>query len=57
MITHQLHADNAQGDAGIGYAIIIVSDLMVQLGLKDNIGRQILECDETVIPMKELEKF
>ena len=42
LITHRFHIDNMQGDAGIGYDIITVRDLMVQLGPKANFGYQII---------------
>ena len=37
--------------------MIIGHDLMVHLGLKANFGRQILEWDETIVPMKETGNF
>ena len=49
IITHCFHVENAQGDARIGYNMIIGCDLMVQLGLKANFESQILEWDEAVI--------
>ena len=52
IITHRLHIDNAQGDTGIGYDMIIGHDPMVQLFLKSKFGRQILEWGETAITMK-----
>ena len=52
IITHHFNIDNAQGDSGIVYEIIIGHDLMVQLVLKSDFGRQILEWDETVLHMK-----
>ena len=51
IITHRFHIDNAQGDTGVGYEMIIVHYLMVQLGLKENFGRQILEWGETETTM------
>ena len=57
IITHRFHIDNAQGDTGIGYDIIIGRGLVVQLGLKANFGRQIMEWGETAIIMKYPEKF
>ena len=53
IITHQFHIDNIWGDERIGYDMIVGHDLMVQLGLKDDFIHQILEWDETVVPMKE----
>ena len=57
IITYRLHIDNAQGDTGIGHEMIICHDLMVQLGLKANIGRRILEWSETAINMKFPDNF
>ena len=53
IITHSLQIYNAQDDSGIVYDMIIVCELMVQLVLKDDFGRQILECNDTAITMKE----
>ena len=33
IIPHQFHVDKNEGNSGIGYGMIIVRDLMVQLGL------------------------
>ena len=52
-ITHCFHVDNARCDAWIGYIFVIVCDLMVQLGLKAEFGRLLLEWENTSIPMKE----
>ena len=52
IITHRFHIDNAQGDTGIGYAMIIGCDLMVKLGPKANFGRQIMEWGKTALTMK-----
>ena len=57
IITHSFHVYSTRGDEGIGYDMIIVRDLMVQLGLKYNFGRKILEWEETVVPMKEPGNF
>ena len=51
MITHRFHAENAQIDAGIVYGMIVDRDIMLQLGLKFNFERQILEWYETIITM------
>ena len=53
IITYSFHVHNVQSDSGIGYGTILVHDLVVQLGLKSNFGRQILEWDKTVIPKKD----
>ena len=43
IINHRFHLDNDKGESGIGYDIIIVRDLMVQLGLTDEFKRQVLQ--------------
>ena len=43
--------ENKWGDERISYAMITSRDQMVQLGLKADFGRQILEWDNTVVPM------
>ena len=57
VITHYSQIENAQGYAGIGYDMIIYHYLMIQLGPKDEFGRQIIEWDDAVIPMKEPDNF
>ena len=51
VITHIFHVENKWGDERISYAMITSRDQMVQLGLKADFGRQILEWDNTVVPM------
>ena len=46
--------DKVCGDKGIGYYNIIGHYIMVQLGLKSDFGCQILEWDNTMVPMKIL---
>ena len=41
-ITHRFHIENAQGDSGFDYDMILCPDQMVKLGLKAKFGRQIL---------------
>ena len=57
IMTHHLHVDNAQGYDGISYYMIICHELMVQIGLKANFGRKILEWEKTLIPMKDQGNF
>ena len=57
IITHRFHVDKFQGDEGISYYLIIGHDLMIKLGLKADFGHQILEWDDTVVPMKDSEKI
>ena len=52
IITHHFHIDNSGGNTGIVYGMITGRNLMLKLGLKANFGRQILECDDSVVPMK-----
>ena len=40
-------------DEGIGYDMVICRELMLQLGLKTELSRQLLEWYETVVPMKD----
>ena len=57
IITHCFHVENVQGNTCIGYELIIGHDMMVQLALKADFGRQILERDEAIISMKETGSF
>ena len=43
IIFHRFHIDNDEGKLGIDYEIIIVCDLMVQLGLTANFKRQVFQ--------------
>ena len=52
-IIHQhFHVDNDIGKSGIGYAMIVGHDLMVQLGLPVNFKHQVLQWDGVTIHMK-----
>ena len=53
IITHHFHVDNAGGDSRMGYDMIIGRELMAQLGLKANLGRQFMKWDDNLVPMKE----
>ena len=57
IITHCLHVCNMRGDEENGCDMIIVQDLMVKSGLKDDFSRQVLEWDGTVLTMKEPGNF
>ena len=41
-IKHRFHGNNDKGESSIGYDMIMVHELMVQLGLTDNFKRQFL---------------
>ena len=53
IINHHFHVDNNEGESGIGYDIIIVRDMMVQLGLTANFKHQVLQWDGTNLHMKD----
>ena len=53
IINHRFHADNYQGDLGIGYDMIIGLDLMVQLRPTAKFKCQVLQWDGATVPMKE----
>ena len=57
IITHDFHVYNAWGGEGFGCDVIVGHYLLVQLGLKSDFGRQILERENTVVPMKEPGNF
>ena len=52
-INHCLHVDNYKGESVIGYNMIIIYDLMVQLGLTADFKHQVLQCDGATVHMKE----
>ena len=52
IISHRFHVDNNEGKSCIGYDIIIVHDLMVQLGFWDGFKYQVLQRDCDTVPMK-----
>ena len=43
IILYHFHVDNNEGESGIVYDMIIVFDLMLQLGLSDNFRCQLLQ--------------
>ena len=53
IITHSFHVDNARGDDGIIYGMIIGYLLMVKLGLKADSGLKIVQWYNNVITMKD----
>ena len=53
MINHRFYVNNDKGDSGIGYAMIIGRELMVQLGLIAYFKRQVLQWDGDTEHMKE----
>ena len=53
MINYRFHVDNDKGEWGIGYAMIIGRDLMVQLGLTADFNHQVLQWDGATLHMKE----
>ena len=52
-LMHIFHVDIARFDKGVGYDSIIGCDLMVQLCLKTDFERKLMECKETVVPIKD----
>ena len=52
IILHIFHVDINEGESGIGYDMIIVRDLMVQLGLLNNFKRQVLQWYGATVSMK-----
>ena len=54
---HFFHNDNDKGGSGIGYDMIIVRDLMVQIGLTFNFNCQVLQWDGATVHMKEPRNF
>ena len=53
IFNHRFHIDNNKCESGIGYYMIIGRDLMVQLGLKGNFKRQVLQWHGATVYMKE----
>ena len=51
-ITQQFHINDNEGDKVIGYEIIIICYLMVQLGLISNFKHTFLEWDNYVVAMQ-----
>ena len=52
IILHHFHVDKNEGESVIGYSIIIIHDLMVQLGLFSSFKHQSLQWDGVTAPMK-----
>ena len=52
IVTHLFNVDKEERAYRIGYDMIIGHELMLQLNLKENFGRQILEWDEIVVLIK-----
>ena len=52
IIEHHFRVDSNKGESGIVYDVIIGYDLMVQLGLKDDFKRQVLQWNSAIVPMK-----
>ena len=53
IINHRFHVNNGKDESGIGYAMIIGRDLIVQLGLAVDFKRQVLQWHGATITMKE----
>ena len=53
IISHRFHVDKTEVESGIGYYMIIVHDLMVQIGLSNDFKRQVLQWDGATVPTKE----
>ena len=52
IILNHFHVDNTKGELVIGYDMIIVYDLMVQICVMDKFKHQVLKWDDTTVPMK-----
>ena len=52
IISHHFHIDNNEVESEIGYDMIIVRYLMVQLGLLYGFKNQVLQWDGVTVPMK-----
>ena len=50
--SHRFHVDNNESESGIGYEMIIVRYLMLQLGLLSDFKPQFLQCYSDIVPMK-----
>ena len=50
---YRFHVDNNEGESRIGYDMIIGRNLMVQLGLPDNLKCQVLQWGGVTVPMKQ----
>ena len=57
IINHRFHVDNNEGELGIGYEMIIGSDLMVKLCLTADFKRQVLQWDDATVHMKDSRIF
>ena len=53
IILHQFHVDKNEGDSGIGYKTIIGGNLIVKLGLVDDLNIKSLQQYCAAVPMKE----
>ena len=53
IINHFFHVDNNKGESGIGYDMIMVRDLIVQLGLSANFKFKVLQLDGATVHIKE----
>ena len=53
VILHRFHVDNNEGESDVGSNMIIFRDLMVQLGLLDDVKHQLLQQNGFYVPMKE----
>ena len=57
MISQRFHVYYNEVYTGIGYDIIIVLELMVQIGRTANFKRKVLQWCGAVVPMKETSIF
>ena len=53
IIQHNFHVYNGIGESGIGYAMIIGRNLIIQLDLLVEFKRQVLQWDGVTVHMKE----
>ena len=53
ILLNHFDVDNNKGELGIGYDMIILHDLIVQIGLMANFKHQVLQWYDTAVPMKD----
>ena len=53
ILLNHFNVDNNKGELGIGYDMIIVHDVMVQIDLMTNFKHQVLQWDDTAVPTKD----
>ena len=53
IINNNFHINNEKGESGIGYVMIIVLDLMVEIFMTDSFKHQVHQQDGATVHMKE----